>query len=724
MKNLFKSLMLVAVAAMAFTACQSDADIDQSGIGKVEGTTITVSAGFNEETRAYLVDGDGEFLVRWDSEDSVIFQATATDGTTTYAHATEPTLINDGESAEFTATFPKEIKTGTVKAYIRGYYYYSYESYQDYWSGTYVEYHNFYPQGLNYQYPEQDAPGYIVASAEFEYNGEELISEPVTFNHEFGYGKVTIKDDVEAHSMTLMFNDGNYTYRLQDLSNIEGNTFWFVADPMKVSTMDITLNTMDGRTMIKSVDMSKVENPLDFEAGKVSTFALQNFGVKLEQPYGTATVSEGSIVFDWNDVENATSYDIVLTKEYSEVIYSGSVTASEYAATGLENSTYYSLSIVAKADGYVDSDVCELGGTTPATRADLDAWKNDEVTFTYMRQLTAENDNIYLSNAYLFSTREITGKPTQDDTFMYLAFGSNVDLTQSGVYDIYDLDYIWLPDNIVDGWYGYTDNYSLGWKPYHFYPNSGDTYQVYVDVVDGETTITVYASCNWWSNIHFKGTWSSANTPEQPVALDTPVVSSSVNGNEVVVSWSAINGAANYTVTLGTQSQTVNGTTVTFSNLEYSTSYTVSVVANPVDTTANLASDAGTATFTTEADPNAGGNEGGNDEWTGREVKLQLLAYMDNALYTNVNNEGKYFMTSFRNGIVEGKFVLAGDNKSVEIMTSGHATSQYGLFGGTTPFADGDTVEVINNGGGSYTIIYRVTINGEKLTATYTGGLQ
>jgi hypothetical protein len=97
---------------------------------------------------------------------------------------------------------------------------------------------------------------------------------------------------------------------------------------------------------------------------------------------------------------------------------------------------------------------------------------------------------------------------------------------------------------------------------------------------------------------------------------------------------------------------------------------------------------------------------------------------MDNVLYTNVNNEGKYFMTAFRNGIVAGKFVIAGDNKSEEIMTSGHATSQMGLFGGTTPFADGDTIEVIDNGGGSYTIIYRVTVNDEKLTATYNGGLQ
>jgi hypothetical protein len=218
-------------------------------------------------------------------------------------------------------------------------------------------------------------------------------------------------------------------------------------------------------------------------------------------------------------------------------------------------------------------------------------------------------------------------------------------------------------------------------------------------------------------------------TPSEPTKLATPSVSGLVAGNTVTVSWQDVVGAKDYSVSLnGTLLQTVETAYITLSDLEYSTTYSVSVVANPADTAVNTASDAGTASFTTEADPNAGGNEGGNeggnDEWVGREVRLMLLAYMDNTLYTNINNEGRYFMTYFRNGIVAGKFVLAGDNKSEEIMTAGHTTSQQGLFGGTTPFADGDTVEVIDNGNGTYTITYHVTVNDEKLTAIYNGSLQ
>ena len=220
------------------------------------------------------------------------------------------------------------------------------------------------------------------------------------------------------------------------------------------------------------------------------------------------------------------------------------------------------------------------------------------------------------------------------------------------------------------------------------------------------------------------------STPAEPTKLDTPSVSGLVSGNAATISWQAIAGAKDYSVSLnGTYVDTVETTYIVLSDLEYSTTYSVSVVANPADSTVNSASDAGTASFTTEADPNGGETPGpnpgdGGEEWTGREVMLQLLGYQENTIYARVNNELVYIMTTFRNGITAGKFNLAGDNKSEDIMLAGHATSQYGLFGGTTAFVDGDTIEVIDNGGGQYTIIYRVDLAGDKITATYTGGLE
>lgn len=220
------------------------------------------------------------------------------------------------------------------------------------------------------------------------------------------------------------------------------------------------------------------------------------------------------------------------------------------------------------------------------------------------------------------------------------------------------------------------------------------------------------------------------STPAEPTKLDTPSVSGLVSGNAATISWQAVAGAKDYSVSLnGTYISTVETAYIVLSDLEYSTTYSVAVVANPADTTVNTASDAGTAMFTTEADPNGGGEEpenpgDGGEQWDGRDVKLMLLAYQENTVYARVNNESIYIMTNFRNGITAGKFNLAGDNKSEDILLAGHATSQYGLFGGTTSFADGDTIEVIDNGGGNYTIVYRVSINDDKITATYTGGLE
>jgi hypothetical protein len=107
---------------------------------------------------------------------------------------------------------------------------------------------------------------------------------------------------------------------------------------------------------------------------------------------------------------------------------------------------------------------------------------------------------------------------------------------------------------------------------------------------------------------YIDGTSEEPGQPDTPevTPLATPSVTATATGNTVTATWNAVEGAKDYTVTLDGQSQTVTATSATFTELEYETEYTVSVVANPADETVNTASEAGTATATTEADPNAG----------------------------------------------------------------------------------------------------------------------
>lgn len=95
-------------------------------------------------------------------------------------------------------------------------------------------------------------------------------------------------------------------------------------------------------------------------------------------------------------------------------------------------------------------------------------------------------------------------------------------------------------------------------------------------------------------------------------ALETPTgVEAVAEGNEVLVGWNEVSGAASYTVsfepaTIEPQTIESNGEASYAESftLDYATEYTVSVVANPADTENYKASAPATATFTTGENPN------------------------------------------------------------------------------------------------------------------------
>lgn len=191
--------------------------------------------------------------------------------------------------------------------------------------------------------------------------------------------------------------------------------------------------------------------------------------------------------------------------------------------------------------------------------------------------------------------------------------------------------------------------------------------------------------------------------------LATPSVSGIVSGNAATVSWNEIAGAKDYTVTLnGTEVQTVTTAYVVYQDLAYSTTYTVAVVANPADATVNAASDAGTASFTTEADPNGGGNEGGNTGGQSYENWV-FSASLDMGAKTITVTDGTHTVVFTINEVGGGKFYIFDNGvfNIIKVVVDGIETTD----------ASG-TVEMSTNN--SYYITLDATINGVRYTGTST----
>ncbi|MBQ6940688.1 MAG: starch-binding protein [Alistipes sp.] len=126
------------------------------------------------------------------------------------------------------------------------------------------------------------------------------------------------------------------------------------------------------------------------------------------------------------------------------------------------------------------------------------------------------------------------------------------------------------------------------------------------------------------------GVWSvyapTVVEPEKPTVLATPVVTAVAKENTVTLTWEAVENAAAYSITVGTEMPVVTEETSYVFTGEYETEYTFNVVAVPADEEKFAASEAGVATATTEAAPAV--------EPTYTTVAEFLAAAEDDTVYT------------------------------------------------------------------------------------------
>ena len=192
-----------------------------------------------------------------------------------------------------------------------------------------------------------------------------------------------------------------------------------------------------------------------------------------------------------------------------------------------------------------------------------------------------------------------------------------------------------------------------------------------------------------------------------PTKLETPTPVTMVSGNAVTVGWNEIAGAKDYTVTLnGSNVKTVGAAYITYDNLEWETTYTVSVVANPADATVNSASDAGTTTFTTEANP-GGGDEGGNDEPTS-ETTMKFVKDLTSVYGSGYESYCYYELTS--------------DNDVIGFWIFNNKSDKSSLYDGT--YTNGTSLNHVAYNTSSGVFIEDVTIDGVYISRTNNGGSQ
>ena len=227
---------------------------------------------------------------------------------------------------------------------------------------------------------------------------------------------------------------------------------------------------------------------------------------------------------------------------------------------------------------------------------------------------------------------------------------------------------------------------------------------------DGAGTIEFTMNLNFTNGtsrvFSFAGKIGQENGGGEVTKLATPSVAGIVAGNSATVSWQEIAGAKNYTVTLnGGNAKTVETAYITYQDLEYETTYTVSVVANPADTAVNSASDPGTATFTTEANP--GGGEGGGN--TGGESFEGWVfdATLDMGSLLVTLTDGSHTVTMTLNQLSGGTFYLNGDG----VLNAYNVT-----VNGVAAESASGTMEMSANS--SYYIVLDCYINGVHYTGT------
>lgn len=555
MKNLFKSMMLVAVAAMGLTACSNEA------VEEVNPEVQTITRELIVSSEKPALEGDtrteinGETVV-WSTGDAIRMVYHSEKGWGAKFYASKSAVIegnkatfavdtefsaNDGGNYQFYAGYPTKQWNGGEATYSGG--------------GT-----------VTVKIPtEQTMP----SANTFDSKGDLLIGKSVA-----AYAEIPASGESMNFNYTRLVSHACVT--LKEFAAVEGEKVLNVAF---TAPADVYLTG---------------SSTADFEAQALTEDFDKNT-VTVTLPENTAANADVVVWFCSAPATIAKDQTLTVTVETNLATYTRTITAREDGIQFLQNK-YSTLGInMASAEFVakeVDSNDYSGDYYILAKRSTGNFWyaTSDLGSANTKRYQAVDTGNTDINSVVLTDATVWTIEATGEGTY-YLKAG--------------DRYASWTSGNSSN----FTEEVNNAIKFTIEAGSEEGTYNIHWTASDSERYFALNETANnnyfaFYKDTQIINLYLVPATPDTRTQLATPSVTATANGKNVTVSWGEVANAGSYTLTYG--NETIENATSPYEfEGAYSTTYNFSVVAVPTDTETYKNSAAGTAEITIEDDPNA-----------------------------------------------------------------------------------------------------------------------
>ena len=587
MKNLFKNLMLVAVAAMAFTACTESNNEVNAVTKKVVLEFVADLA--DDDTRVAFGEKDGnKYPVVWEAYDNVIVKVG--ENQTSYT-LTEEDVLESGKKAIIRPVFElmeDETLSGDIVATVN--------------------------ENVLFDNHQGNKPT-ISLKAEAVYPATNLV-----FEHQYAYGKMELAGlpaefNVTEVKLNLVGGGNTLNHTINGYS-VEDNIFWFTTEAMEAVESFAVYASNGAVTYYREVT---VEKNFAFEVGKVSAFRVKDFVVKPAdfnvQLTKIASMSGNVIRFEGDDAEDnititfnpgleniiAGHYDAVAKDWFNGGVWAWSSDSALEVTNEFEGSSvevnaaggapwYYNQNGVdVSIDGDVYTIVAHLNNYTSAG--------NQTVDFTYVGKLEVAEGTYPV-----FTSGRWDNYPTLDKRIILYGEGNlemvlnfcycnNEYFIDPGVYTIeqgaegpgkiYGGYSSWCKyvdaEGTVHGMVGGTVTVSIVGGKYVF------------EFVDLQLINSAYTAVGTLPYAKFEGEITYLQIPDNRTTLDIPSnVQATVSGKTITLTWDPVEHANGYQVKMWypydeAKTEIVTGTTYVFEAQKGNTEYSFNVYSYASD---------------------------------------------------------------------------------------------------------------------------------------------